>query len=244
MNIEFLGTGAADWKTPNADGEYRRNTSTLIGGRLLIDANATLRDKISRVRGADALIYTHSHSDHFDPAFAYEIAPKAIYAERSWAADANADNLDIGVEARIAGFSVTPLPANHSTGRANEKPLAFIIDGDGARILYSTDGAWLTNRAYIELKKGAPLDALIIDATVGDDYEHDWRSFEHNTLAMARYVAVTLKNMGLLKHDAPVFATHIARALHPRQSELEEREREKGGILTICRDGLSINVGR
>lgn len=242
MNIEFLGTGAADWSSPNAYGEFRRNTSTLIGGRLLIDANATLRDKIERVMGVDALIYTHSHSDHFDPIFARDIAPKAIYAERSWAADAHADNLDIGIQTTIAGFSVTPLPANHSTARAKEVPLAFIIEGDGARILYSTDGAWLTNRTYAELKKVKPLDALIIDATVGDDNEHDWRVFEHNTLAMARYVAISLKKSGLLAAEAPVFATHLACTLHPSQGELEKRERDKGGMLTICYDGMCARV--
>ena len=30
MKLHFLGTGAADWNGPDARGEYRRLTSTLI----------------------------------------------------------------------------------------------------------------------------------------------------------------------------------------------------------------------
>ena len=37
MKALFLGTGAADWSGPDENGEYRRLTSTLLDGTLLID---------------------------------------------------------------------------------------------------------------------------------------------------------------------------------------------------------------
>mgnify|MGYP007014476730 FL=1 len=42
MRFLFLGTGAADWKRPQDTGEYRRNTSTLVDGEMLINGNETI----------------------------------------------------------------------------------------------------------------------------------------------------------------------------------------------------------
>ena len=46
MLLRFLGTGAADWNGPDENGEYRRFTSTLLDGRVLIDATKTVLDMI------------------------------------------------------------------------------------------------------------------------------------------------------------------------------------------------------
>ena len=47
MKLEFLGTGAADWRGPAANGELRRMTSTRFDGALLIDLTASaLEQKI------------------------------------------------------------------------------------------------------------------------------------------------------------------------------------------------------
>ena len=87
MKITFLGTGAADWKGPLASGEYRRFTSTLFDGRLLIDGTATIADVAPAPGTVDAMLFTHSHIDHFDPAFLKAVSPRRAYAEKSWAAE-------------------------------------------------------------------------------------------------------------------------------------------------------------
>ena len=46
MILKFLGTGAADWTGPDERGEYRRCTSTLLDGCLLIDITKTALDMI------------------------------------------------------------------------------------------------------------------------------------------------------------------------------------------------------
>ena len=46
MKLKFLGTGAADWHGPDERGEFRRFTSTLLDGRLLIDVTQTVLDQI------------------------------------------------------------------------------------------------------------------------------------------------------------------------------------------------------
>ena len=52
MKLTFLGTGAADWAGPDERGEYRRLTSTLLDGCLLIDVTATVLDEIPEIKVA------------------------------------------------------------------------------------------------------------------------------------------------------------------------------------------------
>ena len=71
MKIFYLGTGAADWTPDDAENpEYRRNSSALINGELLIDpgpcvpeALGTFGIDISNIR---YVINTHPHSDHYN----------------------------------------------------------------------------------------------------------------------------------------------------------------------------------
>lgn len=241
MKLTFLGTGAADWAGPQPDGEERRLTSTLIDDRLLIDATRSTAYALDAVRGKTVL-FTHSHSDHYDADYLREIAPKQAYCEASWAAEEGLSALVPGHTVMIDGYSVTPLPASHSTNRAEETPLLFLINDGRNNLLYATDGAWLTNRAYHLIRKNAPLTACVFDGTVGDDYPTDYRVFEHNTLPMVRTMRASLEQQGLLKENAPVIVTHLARTLHPSQYILEAREAAADKPLIIAYDGLEITL--
>ena len=67
MRFLFLGTGAADWKRPQDTGEYRRNTSTLVDGEMLIDGNETISEALPMLENVPAMLFTHSHGDHYSP---------------------------------------------------------------------------------------------------------------------------------------------------------------------------------
>lgn len=239
MRFLFLGTGAADWKTPSADGEYRRNTSTLADGELLIDGNETISERLPALQGVPAMLFTHSHGDHYSGSFLRRVRPARVLCEESWAAEAGAEPLAPGRAFSAAGFGILPVTASHSTERKNERPLHYILEKNGRRILYATDGAWLTNHAYHAIKDGAPLDGCIFDGTVGDAFPDDWRVFEHNTLPMVRAMRRALEKAQLLKTGAPVVVTHLARTLHPSQAALEAREAASDAPLIIARDGMT-----
>lgn len=242
MKFEFLGTGAADYpKHSDAPGR-RRYTSTLVDGSLLIDGTDSIIDFIDKVRSVPAMIFTHSHKDHFDKAFLDEIAPKAVFTEKGWAEEAGAIPITPCAPFEAAGFRILPLPANHSTKNKNEQPLCYILEKDSERILYATDGAWLLNGTYHAIKDGAPLDAAIFDGTVGDDFANDWRIFEHNTLPMVRTMKRSLIGAGLLKENAPVIVTHLARTLHPDHETLVRREKEFGNELIFAFDGMEFDT--
>lgn len=186
MRFLFLGTGAADWKRPQDTGEYRRNTSTLVDGEMLIDGNETISEALPMLENVPAMLFTHSHGDHYSKPFLQKVRPRRAFCEESWAEEAGARPVIPGSAFSTAGFQILPVMASHSTGRKNERPLHYILEKDGKRVLYATDGAWLTNHAYHAIKDGAPLDGCVFDGTVGDAFPDDWRVFEHNTLPMVR----------------------------------------------------------
>lgn len=113
LKVRFLGTGAADWKGPDARGEHRRLTSILLDDRILIDFtesdadmlpesfraakdNCTLPgsngsskanqiQELSQGTKCDAIFYTHSHGDHFDAAAELRhIGARKVFVGETW----------------------------------------------------------------------------------------------------------------------------------------------------------------
>lgn len=238
MYIRFLGTGAADWNGPDARGEYRRLTSTLFDHELLIDLTEGALDQIRPEERIQDVLITHSHDDHFSEKALLALKPRRVFVHESWAEEVRLPGIEVcplkvGEWARAGSFEVLPMPSNHSTARTHETTLHYVLRRDGQDFLYATDGAWLLNRE-LKLMKGMKLCGVAIDATIGDGHEGDFRVFEHNSLAMIRIMAATMRQTGLLKADAPIFLTHMARTLHPCQEELEQAVR---GEFIACRDG-------
>ena len=209
MKIQFLGTGAADWVVPEADGFFRRYTSTLFDGRLLIDVTERVLDMIPDKNAVTDVLFTHSHSDHFSLKALQALSPCRVYAHESWAGEIEGEGLTVVPvrigEAFAAGdFTAIAMPASHSTEREYETPVHYLLEKDGKRLLYATDGAWITNKAH-HIIGDKTLDAAIFDATIGDGHEGDYRVFEHNSLDMVRLMTATMLKTGRLKEGAPVF---------------------------------------
>lgn len=241
MRLHFLGTGAADWNGPDERGEYRRLTSTLVDHCLLIDINPESLALIDDKSAVTDVFFTHSHSDHFNLGALRALAPCRVYAHQSWAEEISGDGLEIvplevGQTVSLpSGFAVTVLPANHSTEKAYEQTLHYMIERGGKRLLYATDGAWLPNRAHHIIGKNV-LDAAVFDATIGDGFDGDWRIFEHNSIDMVRLMVRTLQKQNRLAEGAPVFLTHMARTLHGSQREIEARLEKP---FVACYDGFA-----
>lgn len=226
LKLHFLGTGAADWNGPDERGECRRLTSTLVDGCLLIDLGPDVLSMLDK-SAVKAVIFTHSHSDHFNIGALRSLAPCTVYAHESWAGEISGEGLTvvplkIGTDVQLpTGHILTPMPANHSTEKPYERPLHYLIER-GERILYATDGAWLLNQAHHIIGRRV-LDAAVFDATIGDGFDGDWRIFEHNSVDMVRLMVKTLSKQGRLAQNAPVFLTHMAHTLHGSQAEIEAK---------------------
>ena len=261
VELLFLGTGAADWpsKYPPADmkltrGQVRGTSSMLINGHILIDCGPTVLDVMNRYKvnpaGITDLLLTHTHADHLHPESVRTLAdardakfgPLRIWAHPEALKRVPTSSrietfpVEIGKPVMMHGFGMTGLEANHLVRTSKEKCLYYFIEGATKNFLYATDGSWLLKRTWLYLQKKR-LDALVWDATIGEGIG-DYRIFEHNDLAMIRHMNQTLMNRNILKSDAKIILTHMARTLHPSQDQLEKKLLPEG--LIPAYDGMSL----
>lgn len=245
LRARFLGTGAADWDGPDERGEHRRLTSILLDNKILIDFTAGDSDMLPEEFSAEAVFYTHSHNDHYnaEDELKYIGAP-VVYVGDTWAARAREDfakaaartgceppcvkALGIGEKATVAGITFTALPANHSTADDNEQTLIYLVEKQDVRLLYATDTGGILSKAArlagIDAHiKGKPITALVMEATMGLDYDEDFRIFAHSSVGLVKRTADVLLSTGRLVPPSgqPVYLTHMARTLHGTQVHLD-----------------------
>ncbi len=259
FEIAFTGTGAADWTGgyPSAGkvmarGSFRGTAGILVDSKLMIDCGKTIPDAVIHhgidIQAVSDLFLTHSHGDHVNSEALKRITEMTEQRGlRIWGHGPALDRCEIPdvftkcpVEpmstVKAAGMSITALPANHVVGNSSETPLHYLLEKDGRRLLYATDGAWLLKPVWLYLRE-RPLDMIIWDATIGD-IPDDWRIFEHNSLAMIQLMGATLKTAGVLTDHSRQYLTHMARTLWPDHESVENLLRDSE--LTAAWDGLRI----
>ena len=225
MQILFLGTGAADWTVEDINNsEYRRNSSALIDGTLLIDPGPCVLEAINTFN-VDAtkikyVIVTHSHSDHYNSDTVEAL--ENMGAEFVWFLPTE--------EKQLGKYFISAYKANHSTCGDS---VHYIIDDGNKKLFYGLDSAWLLYeevQAIIEKH----INLAVLDATIGE-VPGDFRIFEHNNLEMVRQMKLTLN-----KHVDKFIISHMARTLHTDHSELCLLM-QKDEIL-VAKDGLTLEV--
>ena len=163
IRVRFLGTGAAGvWK-----GAPRRQSSILVEGRVLVDFTACNLDMLPEGCRPEAVFYTHSHGDHYDPVAALKLGVRRVYAHETWAKAAvrhfktfgerlglpppEVIPVAFGKPVEVDGLAFTSLPANHCTDRMTEGVLErtsfYLIEKGPSRLLYATDTAGIPGEA-------------------------------------------------------------------------------------------------
>jgi phosphoribosyl 1,2-cyclic phosphodiesterase len=211
----------------------------------LFDLTAGNIEMIPAYCKPDVLFYTHSHKDHYDPETALLLGLKRIYLSQTWYDIAKKDfkeaadrlkivmpeiiPLYVGQIVQIGELRITPLPASHVTNNLFEQTLIYLLEKDGARIIYATDtggiSALAARLAGIDAhdRNGKPITGLIMEATMGIDYDSDYRIFTHSSVdCVSRIVDVLIKTKRYIPFEnQPVYLTHMARTLHGTQAELD-----------------------
>ena len=212
MKILFLGTGAADYNEKHRDMiGYRRNSSALVDGCILIDPGPCVPDALKSfgvdVAGIKYILNTHPHKDHYN-----EETVKFLQN-----AGAELITLSGGETKTLGKHTVTALAGNHSVPVRH-----FIIEDGKSKLFYGLDSAWLLYDE-VQAMKASGIDFAVLDGTVGF-IVGDYRVFEHCNMDMI----VTMK-ASLERYVKRFCISHMARTLHTDHDTLAS-EMAKHGI--------------
>lgn len=246
LRMRFLGTGAADWNGRDERGELRRLSSVLLDSKVLIDFTPTDEVMIPAGVKPEAIFYTHSHGDHYNPAAALRLGLKKVFLGGTWIDRAREDFakaaketglivpeiilLYPGDKVTIFGMTLTALPANHATGDLKEQTLMYLIEKQAVRVLYATDTGGIPAIAARIVgidphAKGKPITGLVMEATMGmgTEGDEDFRIFTHSSVGTVLRTTHMLLDKGRYTpaEGQPVYLTHLARTLHGTQAELD-----------------------
>ncbi len=261
MELLFLGTGAADWAVEDfVEGtEYRRWSSTLIDGELLIDPGphifhfAETTGRHDLFNGIKNVIITHSHGDHFNPQSALKlsrISAPTFYGDeaclRKLRAKLTEEELSeisfVALECfetvELGKYRVTSFPSNHLTSDKDEKTRNYMVEADGKRLFYGLDGAWMLTAVWNAIR-GLRFDAMVLELTIGD-LPGNYRTFSHMSIPMLEIMLATFRENGCLDDGSAVYCSHMAKNLHSEHEALKARLSPMG--VTPAYDGFSIKI--
>jgi phosphoribosyl 1,2-cyclic phosphate phosphodiesterase len=268
MTIRLLGTGAADgipglfsadrvsnYARQHGGKDVRTRTGALIDGLIKIDLppDTLMQLQRDRLSAADwcALVFTHSHDDHFAPtelqyclypftdaecahftiygngeicrriAELYPKWPYELIETRSFESVTHAD------------YKITPVKANH---KPDEDSHNLVFERDGKRLLYATDtGVW--EEETWEFLQDVRLDLLVIECTDGFSYT-DY--YGHLDIALCKEVVERLRKMGTLSDSSKVLTTHHSHNGQATHNELVAAFSDCG--IEPAYDGLEIAI--
>ncbi len=261
MELLFLGTGAADWNEADfVEGkEYRRWSSTLIDGELLIDPGPHIFHFAKTVgqpelyNGIKNVIITHSHGDHFNPQTVLKlsrISAPTFYGDEACfrklrsklteeeLSEIKFASVDCFETVELGKYQVTSFPSNHLTSDQNEQTRNYMIEADGKRLFYGLDGAWLFTAVWNKIR-GLHFDAMVLELTLGD-LPGNYRTFSHMNIPMLEIMLATFRENGCLSENSAVYCSHLAKNLHDDSKTLKARLAPLGAIPVY--DGFSTTV--
>lgn len=251
MELQFMGTGAADWDiSTRREGEFfRRLTSVRINDDLIIDFNGETPDFLEAsggsVGGVRDILITHTHSDHYSNA-----AVNRYFGPGTtlWADEKALPHLGTTISlqramplytpVQVGRYTVLAVEANHLVEDSDEQPLHYVISDGSRRIFWGCDGAWLRTRAWRAIREFS-YDLVVFDGTLSDK-EGDFRIFEHNDLNMIAGMTAAFREQGMLAPGGKVMISHMSRYSQREHQDLAAYL-EPLGILPAY-DGLRVEI--
>ncbi|MDQ4084653.1 MAG: MBL fold metallo-hydrolase, partial [Actinomycetota bacterium] len=266
MRVTLLGTGSADgWPNPfcgcascetaRARGELRGQTSALVDDVLLLDCGPQTPWQAERAgqRLTDlaAVLVTHAHPDHFDPAFllyrgwvsdrALRVLgpPAVVEACADWLGphpSVALVSLGPGDVVDVEGYRVRALAAAHAA--PGGALLYDVTAPDGDRLLYATDTGPLGADDVAAIGDGTPYSVVLLEETFGDHTSH---GTDHLDLGTFPRVLADLRRAGAVDECTDVVAVHLSHH-NPPTAELRRRLGMFGG--RVLPDGATLRAGR
>lgn len=250
MDVRLLGTGGADGipglyssnhvsRHARAHGgkNVRTRSAALVDGHIKIDLPPDTICQLQR-DGLDAndwsaLVFTHSHEDHFAvseiqyalyPFTDLEHLPFSIYGNGKIGEAIEHRYPDWPIhfvqlckfdQADHAEYTITPIPAHHDEA---EDCFNLLFHRNGKKLLYATDtGIW--SEETFGYMKGLALNCLVIECTQGlmaSDYKG------HLNVEDLAFVLQRLRDSKAIVPNTKIVTTHHAHTGGASHRQLEE----------------------
>lgn len=212
-------------------------------------------------------LQTHSHADHFDPAHlstriteyaVVDVPPLNLYASEltlqkmsemlrsiGYINDIQDHkeqkrlNLKVNIikpnqTVLFGSYEVTGFKTNHDN---TIESLVYAVKENDKTVLYATDTDDLPEETWKGIhNNNLEFDLVVLDHTYGPNINGGGHL---NAIAFEKHIKM-MKELGMLKETAQIFATHISHEGNPIHHELETYAREHG--YNVAYDGLIINV--
>lgn len=236
--------------------EVRTRSGALIDGRLKLDFPPDsylhqLRDGLDYT-DLEHLLITHSHDDHFalhDLGYRRKgfanlpegLPPLTVYGNDSVgraleplireAPDRYAFHQMVPfVKVQVAGYQITPLPAQHMQ---EEACLIYLIERAGKKILYAHDTG-IPPEESLEALAGQAIDLISLDCTcVADDTTRG-----HMGLSACRQVRARLLDSGAAAGHTRFVLNHFSHNGRVSHAQLVQEAPE----FTVAYDGLEVEA--
>lgn len=275
MKLKFSGTGASEGipapfcRCPVCENarktlgkEVRLRTGVLVDDAVLIDfsPDSMVQALYNQVdySGLQALLITHTHSDHFAlddliqrsecnarnrtrPVLSICGSRQAIQRvkdalhDESAAQSVSLHSLQSGETAQVGDYRVTALKTTHME---SEDSFIYIITYDGKSYLHAVDSAELTEDTLTYLKQSKTrFDAVSLDCTFGllkEEY------YGHMNLRQNARVRQKLMDIGAADANTRFFLTHISHYAENTHRQLEHEAEPLG--FAVAFDGLQVDL--
>ncbi len=256
MRIHLLGTGGADgipgyfsddrvtrYAREHGGKDVRTRAAALVDSHMKLDFGPDTFFQLQRdgidARAFSAVIFTHTHDDHFDPKeLQYMLYPFNEQEFCNFTIFGNERAITVIQELypdwpfelvvthsfvpfTHAGYTITPVHAYH---KLNEDAHNLLISDGSKTFFYATDtGVWRDDTW--EFLQGWSVDGMVIECTDGLSCAG---YAGHLDAAELVDVLARLREMKVLAADTPIYTTHHAHGGEATHAELEEALRPLG----------------
>ncbi|MBU3827362.1 MAG: carbon-phosphorus lyase [Candidatus Anaerobiospirillum merdipullorum] len=272
MQVKFMGTAASEgipnpfcdcavctYAREHGGADVRTRASVLVDGHMLIDMSpewsAQLKREQMTARVLDAVLFTHTHPDHFNvgefvsraAGFAYNI-DRPLHVFGNDCAIKGAFNALDGLQGdrfvfhllapyltyEFAGYSITPTLANHAK---MELCYNYLIEKDGKTFFYGLDSGWLPQSTF-DFLQGKHLDVVVLECTYA--FREGERTTNHLNFTSLFAEIDKLKALGCLDDKSRVVTSHVSHSSTLTHAKLCALMQEHGIITAF--DGMTVEI--
>ena len=272
MQVKFMGTAASEgipnpfcncavctFAREHGGANVRTRASVLVDNHMFIDMSPEWSSQLKRekmtAREIDAVLFTHTHPDHFNvgefvsraKGFAQNVdSPLHVFGNDC--AIKNAFNALDGLQGdrfvfhllapyisyTYQDYKITPTLANHAK---MELCYNYLIERNGKTFFYGLDSGWLPESTF-EFLTGRHIDVAVLECTYA--FKEGEKTANHPNFNSLFAEIALLKELGCLDDSSKVITSHVSHSSTLNHEDLC-KIMDKHNIITAF-DGMTLDI--